>query len=61
MSQIRFDMRCICGKELEIEEIHPRLERIRIVPCEDCLERAKEEGLEEGHEAGYEEGLNEST
>ena len=57
---MRFDVFCsVCGKglcESVVENDSVRGPSIKLPPCEDCLEREKDDAFDEGREKGREEG-----
>ena len=50
----------ICGNCTEGTTKGRGMPYISVDPCQDCLDKAKEEGKDEGYDEGYEKALEEN-
>lgn len=60
MAEIDLEIWCSCGSGLCRQtnvDYGTRSVSIIVEPCEDCLEKARNEGYEDGHKVGFDEGF----
>jgi len=55
MPSIEFEVWCSCGAGLcnQTKDVRGG---IQVEPCENCLEKARDEGYDKGYSEGYKEG-----